>query len=102
MLLQAEEASFTREVLQAGPAIVAFGAAWCGHCRRLTPALEQLARQGYRVVSVDVDRSPALAQRYGVSSLPTLLYFREGHPGAPLVGPGSLAQIELWLRSGQR
>lgn len=73
---------FDQKVLRAsGPVLVDFWAEWCGPCRMLTPVLEQVAaEQAGRasVVKVNVDESPELARRYGVQSIPTLLYFANG------------------------
>lgn len=98
MILSADEESFAREVLHADrPTMVEFSAPWCGYCHRLRPLLEQMAEKGRRIVQVDVERAPALAARYGVRSVPALLYFSGGQHGALLTGPDSAAAIEHWL-----
>ncbi|MEM7146667.1 MAG: thioredoxin [Verrucomicrobiota bacterium] len=76
--------TFDQEVLQAShqqPVAVDFWAPWCGPCHMLTPTLEQtaVATQNFaRITKVNVDDHPALAAAYGIRSLPTLLFFKNG------------------------
>lgn len=95
-----DTAGFQREVLRSDvPVLVDFYADWCGPCRALAPRLEQLARDnpGAKVVKVDVDTNPSLAMRYGISSIPSLLVFREGEVVAQHVGLASKAQLEALI-----
>jgi thioredoxin 1 len=82
MTLELDEGSFEREVLQAAqPVLVDFWAPWCGPCRSMAPIIEELAREfngRAKVVKVNVDRNQALAARFGVTSIPTLMFFRQG------------------------
>jgi thioredoxin 1 len=84
------EANFETEVLKANETVVVdFWAPWCGPCKMLAPVLDELAReQGGRVKigKVNVDENQALAQRYNVQSIPTLLYFRGGEVRHQAVG----------------
>ncbi len=84
------DATFEREVLQSKePVLVDFWAAWCGPCRTIAPAVEKAA-QTYagraRVVKVNVDENPALAQRFQVMSIPTLIVFKNGQAVKRQVG----------------
>jgi thioredoxin 1 len=74
----------------AGVAMVDFWATWCGPCRIVAPVVEQLAdeygEQGLRVGKLDVDENPQTAARYGVRSIPTILFFKDGQLVDRLVG----------------
>jgi thioredoxin 1 len=80
--IEINEASFEREVLQADQTVlVDFWAEWCGPCKMLAPILDEIAtEQGGRVkvAKVNVDTNPVLAARFGIQSIPTLLYFAGG------------------------
>ena len=81
--------SFAEEVLEAShPVVVDFWAPWCGPCRAIAPALEELAATTERIdfVKLDVDESPETAARYGVLSLPTVILFDGGEPRETVIG----------------
>ena len=107
-LTSVDESNFEREVLEAPvPVVVDFWAAWCGPCRMVAPELEALASNhgaALKVVKVDVDASPGIAQRYGVSGIPTIALFRDGQPVALSVGakPRSALEAELGLVSARK
>ena len=93
-------ANFEQEVMQADqPVLVDFWAPWCVYCRRIGPAVDQIAQQydGQLVVGkVNIDEQPELEERFQVDTIPTLLLFRDGKAGEPLIAPGSKAQIVDW------
>jgi len=99
----ANEASFGKEVLGSElPVVVDFWAAWCAPCQFLGQALETVA-PGFagrlRVVKVNVDESPALAERYRIMSIPTLIFFDGGRDVAESTGGmGALALHDLFER----
>lgn len=79
--------NFEEEVLRSEkPVLVDFWATWCGPCMRQAPIVEELAGEGYSVGKVDVDQEPALAQKFQVMSIPTLIIFKDGKEAKRLVG----------------
>jgi thioredoxin 1 len=78
------DATFADDVLRAsGPVVVDFWAPWCGPCKAIEPALEELPLD---VVKLDIDTNPKTAQRYGVLSLPTVILFADGEPRETVYG----------------
>jgi thioredoxin 1 len=83
------DATFEAEVLLAGkPVVVDFWAPWCGPCKAIEPALEELAGATDRIefVKLDIDANPETANRFGVLSLPTVILFAGGEPRKSIYG----------------
>ena len=102
--IQLTNQNFDAEVLQAAvPVVVDFYADWCGPCKMIGPALEEIAQEQagrVKIAKVNVDEQSELAQRYNVQSLPTLLYFQNGEVVNQLIGATSKKNILGKLRSG--
>jgi len=98
MATEITEASFENDVLQAEkPVIVDFWAEWCGPCHAVAPVLDQIAQERdgeLTVAKVNIDEQPALAQRYGVMSIPTIILFKGGRPEAAAVGAQPKGMLE--------
>lgn len=94
------ETNFDQEVMQTSePVLVDFSAAWCGPCKMLTPVIDELVEEmsGVKIGKVDVDQSPAIAQRFSVLSMPTLLFFKDGKVMDQMVGVQSKGTIQAKL-----
>ena len=81
------------------PVVVDLWAPWCGPCRMVSPALEQLARDlagKVKLVKVNVDTSPQISQRFGAQAIPTLLVLRRGQVIARQTGAVPLAALRTW------
>ena len=84
------DASFEKDVLQSSePVLVDFFAEWCGPCKAMAPALEQVATEmkgKVKIVKLDVDDNPAVTQKYHIQAMPTLMIFKDGKVAAQRVG----------------
>jgi thioredoxin 1 len=103
MTLQVTDASFETDVLKADkPVVVDFWAEWCGPCKQIAPALEELATEladRVTVVKVNIDENPETPRKYGIRGIPTLLLFKNGEIASQKVGPLPKAQLAQWIQS---
>ena len=95
------EQSFEEEVLQSDkPVIVDFWAEWCGPCHAVAPVLDRIVEESngdLKLVKVNIDEQPALSQRYGVQSIPTMILFKNGEPAAAAIGAQPKPALEKAL-----
>jgi thioredoxin 1 len=95
------DASFESDVLKATePVVVDFWAEWCGPCRMIAPALEEIATamgDKVKIVKLNVDENPQTAAKYGVMSIPTLMLFKNGDLASRQVGAAPKAKLEQWI-----
>jgi len=93
--------SFQADVLSADkPVLVDFWAEWCGPCRMIAPALEEIAAElgdQVTVAKINIDENPDTPGRYGVRGIPTMLLFKNGEAVAQKVGAAPRSQIQQWL-----
>jgi len=95
------DSSFGVDVLGASqPVLVDFWAEWCGPCRMIAPALEELSDElGDRVTiaKLNIDENPEAPSKYGVRGIPTMILFKNGEPAATKVGAEPKSRIQGWL-----
>ena len=97
------DTNFDAEVLKSKePVVVDFWAEWCGPCKMIAPALEEIAGSlngKVKIVKLNVDENPATAQKYGIMSIPTLMLFKNGELASRQVGAAPKQKLEQWITS---
>ncbi len=95
--------SFQQDVLGApGPVLVDFWAEWCGPCRMIAPALEEISNElgeKVTVAKLNIDDNPDAPAKYGVRGIPTMILFKNGEPAATKVGAAPKSQLQNWLEA---
>ena len=95
------DTTFEAEVLKATePVVVDFWAEWCGPCRMIAPALEEISGSlgnKVKIVKLNVDENPQTAAKYGIQSIPTLMIFKNGQMASRQIGAAPKQKLEQWI-----
>jgi thioredoxin 1 len=98
------DATFEADVLKSSePVVVDFWAEWCGPCRMIAPALDEISGQvgdKVKIVKLNVDENPNTAAKYGIMSIPTLLMFKNGEISSRQVGAAPKQKLHQWISGG--
>lgn len=97
------DASFDSDVLQSSePVVVDFWAEWCGPCRMIAPALEEIASEmkgKVKIAKFNIDENPNTASKLGIQSIPTLMLFKDGKLASKTMGAKPKSQLVSWINS---
>ena len=96
------DSTFKADVIDsATPVVVDFWAEWCGPCRMIAPALDELSKElagKVKIVKLNVDENPGVAGQLGIRSIPTLMVFKNGQVAAQKVGAASKSDLSKWIQ----
>ena len=99
--IKIDDKSFEKEVLNSDTlTLVDFWAEWCGPCKMIGPALEEISeemKEDVRITKINIDENPTIPQKYGVRGIPTLILFKNGQVVAEKVGALPKNQLSEWI-----
>lgn len=102
-MMNVTDSSFEADVLKApGPVLVDFWAEWCGPCRQIAPALEELSKDldgKITVAKINIDENPGTPGKYGVRGIPTLMIFKNGQVAATKIGALPKSKLYEWVEA---
>jgi thioredoxin 1 len=95
------DTTFESEVIKAkGPVVVDFWAEWCGPCKMIAPALDEIAKSlgdKVKILKLNVDENPQTAAKYGIQSIPTLMLFKDGAMASKQIGAAPKQKLQQWI-----
>jgi len=95
------DSSFESDVLNSDrPVVVDFWAEWCGPCKMIAPALEEIAStlgEKIKVVKLNIDENPRTPSQYGIRGIPTLMVFKSGQVAATKIGAAPKGALQSWI-----
>jgi len=100
-IIQVTDGDFEQKVLKSDrPVLIDYWAEWCGPCKMIAPAIDQIAEEyagRLTVAKMDIDSNAATPQQYGIRGIPTLMIFKEGYVHATKVGAMTLGQLKAFV-----